>query len=51
MGELRSNFTKDAYLAAVEKAEIEPLVLKSEVASHEMPNVFDLNTDSILAII
>lgn len=35
----------------VEKAEIEPLVLKSEVASHEMPNVFDLNTDSILAII
>ena len=35
----------------VDKAEIEPLVLKSEVASHEMPNVFDLNTDSILAII
>lgn len=33
------------------KAEVEPLVLKSEVSSHEMPEVFDLNTDSIIAII
>ena len=35
----------------VEKAEIEPLVLKSEVASHEMPNVFDLCVDNILCIV
>lgn len=35
----------------VEKSEIEPLVLKSEVASHEMPNVFDLNVENILCII
>lgn len=33
------------------KSEVEPLVLKSEVASHEMPEVFDLATESILAII
>lgn len=35
----------------VDKAEIEPLVLKSEVASHEMPNVFDLCVDNILCIV
>lgn len=35
----------------VDKAEIEPLVLKSEVASHEMPNVFDLCIDNILCIV
>lgn len=35
----------------VEKAEIEPLVLKSEVTSHEMPNVFDLCVDNILCIV
>lgn len=35
----------------VEKSEIEPLVLKSEVASHEMPNVFDLNVENILCIV
>lgn len=35
----------------VEKAEIEPLVLKSEIKSHEMPQCFDISTDYIIAIV
>ena len=35
----------------VDKAEIEPLVLKSEITSHQMPNVFDLCVDNILCIV
>ena len=48
-----STFNTEYFLNGrkVEKAEIEPLVLKSEVASHEMPNVFDLATDHIIAIV
>lgn len=48
-----STFNTEYFLNGVKvaKAEIEPLVLKSEVASHEMPNVFDLNTDHIIAIV
>lgn len=48
-----STFNTEYFLNGrkVEKAEIEPLVLKSEVASHEMPNVFDLNVENIIAIV
>lgn len=48
-----STFNTEYFLNGVKvaKADIEPLVLKSEVASHEMPNVFDLNTDHIIAIV
>lgn len=48
-----SKFVTEYYLNGrkVDKAKIEPLVLKSEIASHEMPEVFDLATDNILAII
>ena len=48
-----STFNTEYFLNGrkVEKAEIEPLVLKSEVANHEMPNVFDLATDHIIAIV
>ena len=44
-GEIRKNGVK------VEKAEIEPLVLKSEIKSHEMPQCFDISTDYIIAIV
>lgn len=48
-----STFNTEYFLNGrkVEKAEIEPLVLKSEIANHEMPNVFDLATDHIIAIV
>lgn len=48
-----STFNTEYFLNGrkVEKAEIEPLVLKSEIKSHEMPQCFDLNTDSIIAIV
>lgn len=48
-----STFNTEYFLNGrkVEKAEIEPLVLKSEIKPHEMPQCFDLNTDSIIAIV
>lgn len=48
-----SKFVTEYYLNGrkVDKAKIEPLVLKSEIRSHDMPEVFDVCTEDILAII
>lgn len=48
-----STFNTEYFLNGrkVEKAEIEPLVLKSEIKSHEMPQCFDISTDYIIAIV
>jgi len=35
----------------VTKEEIEPLVLRSELGRHEMPEVFNLKTENIIAIV
>lgn len=48
-----SKFVTEYYLNGrkVDKAKIEPLVLKSEIRSHNMPEVFNVCTEDILAII
>lgn len=48
-----SKFVTEYYLNGrkVDKAKIEPLVLKSEIRSHDMPEVFDVCTDDILSIV
>lgn len=48
-----STFNTEYFLNGrkVTKEEIEPLVLRSELGRHEMPEVFNLKTENILAII
>lgn len=48
-----STFSTEYFLNGrkVTKEEIEPLVLRSELGRHEMPEVFNLKTENILAII
>lgn len=48
-----SKFVTEYYLNGrkVDKSKIEPLVLKSEIRSHDMPEVFDVCTDDILCIV
>jgi len=48
-----SSFNTEYYLNGkkVEKETIEQMVLASEVKSHDMPTVFDVKTDNIIAII
>ena len=48
-----STFSTEYFLNGrkVAKEEIEPLVLRSELGRHEMPEVFNLKTENILAII
>lgn len=48
-----STFSTEYFLNGrkVTKEEIEPLVLRSELGRHEMPEVFNLKTKNILAII
>lgn len=48
-----STFSTEYFLNGrkVTKEEIEPLVLRSELGRHKMPEVFNLKTENILAII